>query len=189
VLFDGDGYSQEWHEEAERRGLKNLRTAADAFPELVKPDVEELFEKYGVLSKRELHSRFETYQEQYCLKVDVEANLVISMAKRQIFPAAIRYQSELASTCANLKLVGYDFDTDTLDCVTSLVKDLQDSVGALEHAVADDQCNSIGDEVRHRCDVVLPSMLAVRRCVDALEGLVADDLWPLPTYQEMLFIK
>ena len=189
VCFDGDGYSQEWHDEAASRGLKNLRTAADAFPELIKPEVEELFEKYGVLSKRELHSRFETYQEQYCLKVDVEANLVISMAKRQIFPAAVRYQSELASTCANLKSVGYDFDTDSLDHVTSLVKDLQDSVAALEHAVADDQSASMADEVRHRCDVVLPSMLIVRQCVDALEGVVADDLWPLPTYQEMLFIK
>ncbi|TWT50446.1 3-hydroxylaminophenol mutase [Rubripirellula amarantea] len=189
VLFDGDGYSQEWHEEAARRGLKNLPTAADAFPELVKPVVEDLFEKYGVLSKRELHSRFETYQEQYCLKVDVEANLVISMAKRQIFPAAIRYQSELASTCANLKLVGYEFDTDTLDSLTSLVKALQDSVAALEYAVADEQASTMADEVRHRCDVVLPSMLAVRQCVDALEGVVADDLWPLPTYQEMLFIK
>ena len=179
----------EWHEEAEKRGLKNLPTTADALPELVKPDVEELFEKYGVLSKRELESRYETYQEQYCMKVDVEANLVINIAKRQIFPAAIRYQSELASTCANLKLVGYDFDTDTLDYVTTLVKQLQDSVAALEHAVADEQCSTMTEEVRHRCDVVLPSMLAVRKYVDALEGVVADDLWPLPTYQEMLFIK
>ena len=91
IIFDGDGYSEEWHKEAEKRGLLNLKTTADALPELVKPSVVALFEHYGVLSERELHSRFETYVEQYCLKVDVEANLTISMAKTLIFPAAIRY--------------------------------------------------------------------------------------------------
>ena len=94
-----------------------------------------MFEKYGVLSERELHSRLETYQEQYCMSVDVEANLCISIAKTLIFPAAIRYQNELASTCANLKAIGCDFDTDTLETVTSLVKALQDSVSALEYAI------------------------------------------------------
>jgi glutamine synthetase len=189
IIFDGDGYSEEWHKEAEKRGLLNLKSTADALPELVKPSVVSLFEHYGVLSERELHSRFETYVEQYCKKVDVEANLTISMAKTLIFPAAIRYQNELASTCANLKLVGYDFDTDTLDNVTALVKGLQDSISALEHATQDESAMTEMDEARHRCDVVLPSMLAVRNHVDQLERIVADDLWPLPTYQEMLFIK
>ena len=124
-----------------------------------------------------------------CLTVNVEANLTISMAKTLIFPAAIRYQNELASTCANLKLVGYDFDTDTLDNVTALVKGLQDSIATLEHAISDESATTPADEARHRCDVVLPSMLEVRKYVDELECVVADDLWPLPTYQEMLFIK
>jgi len=189
IIFNGDGYSDEWHAEAAERGLLNLKSTADALPMLQASEVEELFEKYGVLSKRELESRFETYVEQYCLTVDVEANLTLSMAKTVIFPAAIRYQNELASTCANLKLVGYDFDTDTLDSVTALVKGLQDSTAALAHAIADDSASSPIDEARHRCDVVLPAMLTVRKHVDELERLVADDLWPLPTYQEMLFIK
>lgn len=189
IIFNGDGYSDEWHEEAAKRGLLNLKTTADALPMLASPELVPMFEKYGVLSERELHSRLETYQEQYCMTVDVEASLCVSMAKTLIFPAAIRYQNELASTCANLKAVGIEFDTDTLETVTTLVKTLQDSVSALEYAIDDDGATTPEEECRHRCDAVLPSMLTVRTTVDKLEQIVADDLWPLPTYQEMLFIK
>ena len=189
IIFDGDGYSEEWHGEAANRGLLNLKTTADALPYLESPEVISLFEKYGVLTEREVQSRLETYLEQYCMTVDVEANLTVEMAKTRIFPAAIRYQNELASTCANLKLLGYDFDTDTLDNVTSLVKELQDSTAILEKSLQFDEDVCGEEQARHRCDVVLPSMLAVRKSADGLEETVADDLWPLPTYQEMLFIK
>ena len=189
IIFNGDGYSDEWHAEAEDRGLLNLKTTADALPFLKTPESLEMFQKYSVLSERELDSRLETYLEQYCLTVDVEANLTASMAKKLIFPAAIRYQSELASACANLKLVGVDFDTETLDQMTGLVKSLQDGIARLDHAMTDDTDSDSLEETRHRCDVVLPAMLAVRETVDSLESIVADDLWPLPTYQEMLFIK
>ena len=103
--------------------------------------------------------------------------------------AAIRYQNELASTCSNLKILGYDFDTDTLDVMTSLVKSLQDSVSELESAMAEPASDDLMAEAKHCCEVVLPAMNKVRSYADALEGYVADDLWPLPTYQEMLFIK
>lgn len=189
IIFNGDGYSEAWHKEAAKRGLKNLKTTADSLTQLQSPEVIELFSKYGVLSERELQSRLETYLEQYCMTVTVEANQTIEMAKTMIFPAAIRYQNELASTCVNLKLVGYEFDTDTLDRVTSLVKALQDSIARLEATMADDADENLVEEARHCCDVVLPAMNAVREFADELEGLVADDLWPLPTYQEMLFIK
>ncbi|WP_404305471.1 glutamine synthetase III family protein [Neorhodopirellula lusitana] len=189
IIFNGDGYSDEWHVEAEERGLLNLKTTADALPYLHTPEVQQMFAKYGVLSNRELESRLETYLEQYCLTVDVEANLSVSMARKLIFPAAIRYQNELAAACANLTLVGIDFDTDTLDSVTALVKGLQDGIVRLEHAIADHSATTPVEEARHRCDAVLPSMLMVRNYVDKLESIVADDLWPLPTYQEMLFIK
>ncbi|MEM9658303.1 MAG: glutamine synthetase type III, partial [Planctomycetota bacterium] len=184
IIFNGDGYSEDWHAEAEKRGLLNLRTTADALPMLLSPEVEELFGKYGVLSKRELESRYETYCEQYCMTVKVEANLTKKIARTMIFPAAVRYQSELASTCANLKLLGYEFDTDTLDRITQLVKALQDSIADLSTA-------SVGgcDGIEKCRDLVIPAMQQVRACADELEGLVADDLWPLPTYQEMLFIK
>ena len=114
---------------------------------------------------------------------------MIEIAKTLIFPAAVRYQGELAATCANLKLVGYNFDTNTLDKVTELVKCLQDSTADLERATAHNGGSSLLAEATHFRDEVLPAMAAVRQYADELEGIVADDLWPLPTYQEMLFIK
>ncbi|HEY1598355.1 MAG TPA: glutamine synthetase III [Pirellulales bacterium] len=189
IVFNGDGYSAAWHQEAAKRGLKNLKSSIDALPELSDSDVKALFIKYGVLSERELQSRLDIYLEQYCKTVRVEALLTIEMSKTLIFPAVIRYQNELASTCANLKLVGYEFDTDTLDKITELVKCLQDSTSMLEKALAHHGAASLDDEARHFCEEVLPAMSAVRKYADELEGWVADDLWPLPTYQEMLFIK
>ena len=148
-----------------------------------------MFEKYDVLSARELASRHEIYLEQYVQTVGVEAKLTREIAQTMIFPAAVRYQNELASTCANLKLVGIDFDTKTLDQVTSLVKSLQDSTGALAKLLAKEGSHDLEKEAGHCRDKVLPAMLKVRAAADQLEDVVADDMWPLPTYQEMLFIK
>ncbi len=189
ILFDGDGYSEEWHTEAAERGLLNRKTTADALPGIMAPEVIELFENYSVLSERELESRYDTYVEQYCMTIDVEATLTTRIAKTLIFPAAIRYQNELSSTCANLKAVGYEFDTDTLDSVTELVKALQDRLSILELATAEESDSTPEQEAAHCRDVVLPAMLAVREVVDDLEEIIADDLWPLPTYQEMLFMR
>ena len=190
VIFNGDGYSDAWHKEAEKRGLPNLRTSVDALPVLGNKETTALFDKYGVLSPRELHSRMEVYLEQYILTVGLEARTAIEMAKTIIFPAAIRYQGELAQTCANLKAVGYTFDTDTLDKVTALVKELQTGIAKLEAAMAH---TNGGDSrlghAKHFCDDVLPAMASLRKTADELENTVADDLWPLATYQEMLFIK
>ncbi|MEW4528345.1 glutamine synthetase III [Maioricimonas sp. JC845] len=189
VVFNGDGYSAEWHEEAEQRGLLNLKTTADALPVLKSPEVQELFAKYEVLSERELESRLETYLEQYCLTVHVEANLTLEMARTMIFPAAIRYQSELATTCANLKVVGFEFDTDTLDRVTELIKYLQDGIAALEDVLLQGEDGDLIAQANFIRDTTIPAMNFVRKYADELEGFVADDLWPLPTYQEMLFIR
>jgi glutamine synthetase len=189
IVFNGDGYSEAWHQEAEKRGLPNLKTTVDALPVLGTQDVIALFEKYKVLSKRETLSRLDIYLEQYCKTINVESKLVVEMAKTMIFPAAIRYQSELAVTCANLKAVGYSFDTNTLDKVTALVKGLQDSVAALEKTMDHHGPTGLLAEAKHYCHEVVPAMAAVRKVADELEGMVADDLWPLPTYQEMLFIK
>lgn len=189
VIFNGDGYSDDWHAEAEKRGLLNLKTTADALPHLADPEVKALFAKYNVLSEREMESRFETYIEQYCLTVNVEANLTAEMAKTLIYPAAVRYQNELASTSLNLKSLGIESSTTTLEQVASLTQGLQDALGELESATSMHDFSDSTVEARHYCDVVLPAMLDVRKYVDQLEGIVADDLWPLPTYQEMLFIK
>jgi glutamine synthetase len=189
IVFNGDGYSDAWHKEAEKRGLLNLKSSVDALPEITKPEVKQLFKKYGVLSEREVDSRLDIYLHQYCLTVMAEAKLMLEIAKTSIFPAAIRYQNELASTCANLKLVGYEFDTDTLDQVTELVKSMQDSIGVLKKSLAHHGSGSLLEEAKYCNDEILPAMEMVRKYADELEGWVADDLWPLPTYQEMLFIK
>ena len=190
IVFNGDGYSDEWHQEAEKRGLPNLKTSADALPVLTDKTYVDLFKKYNVLTKRELLSRYEVYAEQYIASVNVESNLVIEMARTIFFPAAIRYQGELATSLANLKAIGVEADHKTLDKITSLIASLQDSVDELEalkenehsHGKVEKHCEFLRDEV-------LPKMLEVRGYVDELEEHVADDLWPLPTYQEMLFIK
>ena len=189
IIFNGDGYSEAWHAEAAKRGLPNLRSSVEALPVLGSKEATALFEKYGVLSERELHSRRDVYIEQYCLTIGLEARTAIEMAKTIIFPAAVRYQGELAATCASLKAVGYAFDTDTLNKITGLVKDLQGAIGKLEAALAEHGGHTKHDHAKHCCHNVLPAMLAVRKTADTLEGMVADDLWPLATYQEMLFIK
>jgi glutamine synthetase len=189
VIFNGDGYSEQWHREAEQRGLPNLRTTVDALQALDDPEIVALFQRHQVLSPRELQSRQEIYLEQYVKTLNVESKLVVEIGKTMIFPAAIRYQSELAVTCANLKAVGYSFDTNTLDKVTELVACLQNAIAALEELTSRPGHGTLLDEARWYRDEVVPAMQVVRDHADELEGMVADDLWPLPTYQEMLFIK
>ena len=189
IIFNGDGYSDAWHAEAAARGLLNLKTSADALPLLQSPEVKDLFTKYDVLTERELHSRFETYVEQYCMTVVVEAKLTIEIAKTMIIPAALRYQGEMASTYVNLKFLGSPYDSDLLDDVTTALKSLKGHLALLEGAIGYGIPDMPIEAARHCCDVIVPAMSAVREYADQLEGLVADDLWPLPTYQEMLFIK
>ena len=188
VVFNGDGYSEAWHQEAAKRGLPNMKTTPDALPVLKTEKVIELFEKYKVLSRRETESRFEVYSEQYVKTIKVEANLMLEIAKTSIFPAAVRYQSELAVSLANLKAVGINTDSDTLSYVTKLIADLQGAIKKLAEVKAGipGEAHEATDYCR---DIVIPAMQPLRAVVDELEGIVADDLWPLPTYQEMLFIK
>ncbi|MBT4137733.1 MAG: glutamine synthetase type III [Candidatus Latescibacteria bacterium] len=188
VIFNGDGYSEEWHAEAAERGLPNLKTTVDALPALTSKETLAIFSKYKVLSKRELHSRLEIYLEQYCMTVGVEANLTVEMAKTNIYPAAVRYQGELASSAASLKAIDVEFDRTTLDAVTAAIKGLLTNIATLEKTM-DHEAKTMLAEAKHACNKTLPAMLEVRKYADELEGLVADDLWPLPTYQEILFIK
>ena len=188
IIFNGDGYSEAWHKEAEERGLPNLRATCDALPVLGEEEVLALYEKYGVMSRRETLSRRDVYLEQYVMSVQVEARLMTEMARTTIYPAAVRYQGELAATGASLKAVGYPFDTATLDKVSDLAGGLLQSVERLEEALGH-EADDLIEEARHMCSKVIPEMNAVREYADGLEEVVADDLWPLPTYQEILFIK
>ncbi len=188
VVFNDDGYADEWQTEAAARGLPNLRTTLDALPELITEDSMELFSKYGVFNHREMHSRYEIALEQYILAVDVEAELTLEMANTIILPAAIRYQTELATNVASLTAVGVDADTTTLDEVSGKISELRSGIAALRSEIDHDDVESAEKHAEHAQKGLLPAMLTVRAAADALEALVADDLWPLPTYQEMLFI-
>jgi glutamine synthetase len=189
VVFNGDNYSADWHAEAEKRGLPNLKTSIEALPVLTHQDVVSLFDKYKVLSPRELESRYEIYLEQYAKTVNVEATLTQRISKTTILPAALRYQKELADTVSAVKAAGAEAETATLFKVSGLVKKLTTSIDGLDKVVESGAHGSTFDHAKYFCQDVLPAMLKVREAADELEGIVADDLWPLPTYQEMLFIK
>ncbi|MBE2181466.1 MAG: glutamine synthetase III [Chthoniobacterales bacterium] len=183
VIFNGNGYSEEWHAEAAERGLANLKTAADALPALIAPEVIEVFEKYGVLSETELKSRYVILCEQYEKHVNVEAKLVAEIAQTKIFPLAASYAASLAEGVAKMKAAGVATSTATLEKVAALVSQLESDIAMLQSVHG--SAHEVGDWTFK----VLPAMAKVRATVDELEGLLPDDIWPLPTYQEMLFIK
>ena len=188
VVFNGDGYSAAWPVEAEKRGLKNLKTTLDALPELITEPALALFEKYGVFNHREMHSRYEIGLEQYVLTVGVEARLSLEIGSTVILPAAIRYQTELAANVAALKAAGVAADTESLELVSAPLAELRIALATLKDALATDVGHDALAEGEHARDALLPAMSAVRSAADSLEEIVADDLWPLPTYQEMLFM-
>ena len=189
VTFDGNGYSAEWHAEAEKRGLPNFKTAVDALPVLNQQDVITLFDKYKVLTPRELHGRYETYLEQYSKAVNVESKLTTKIAKTAILPAAIHYQRKLAESAVAVKAAGLTPDTTVLKQVTDLTAKLQTAISGLDAAAAHHGGDGALGEAKHFCNEVLPAMAKVREAADTLEAIVEDELWPLPTFQEMLFIK
>lgn len=190
IIFNGDGYSEAWHAEAEQRGLLNLKTTADALPVLDQPEIQALFTKYNVLSERELQSRYETYSEQYCMTINVEAQLTSEIGRTMIYPAAMRYLGELAQARSAAEATGVPVTDSTIEAIGKLVNELSTALDNLDevkdHEIEGDDA---AKHTRYACDEIIPAMNAVREAADQLETLVADDLWPLPTYQEMLFIK
>jgi glutamine synthetase len=188
VVFNKDGYADEWQTEAAERGLPNLKTTLDALPELVTEESMELFEHYGVFNHREMHSRYEIALEQYILSINVEAALTLEMANTIILPAALRYQTELAQNVATLTAIGQEVDLATLEEVSMSVRALRTGITTLRAELSSDESDTEEKHAEHAQKSLLPAMLAVRSAADMLESMVADDLWPLPTYQEMLFI-
>jgi glutamine synthetase len=178
VCFGGDNYSEEWHAEAEQRGLKNLRTTPDALPEVLAEQTVAAFENYDVLSKREQESRYEVWVEQYWIRANIEAETTFSIAKTMILPAAMRH----------LALVAESGVSAVEGEVRGLVDDLIAALGELEAANADPGLEGLEMAI-HARDKQLAAMDSVREAADKLEKVIADDLWPLPKYEEMLFIK
>ncbi len=191
IIFNGNNYADEWQKEAAKRGLLNLRNSVDAFGESLKPEVVKAFEQYGVLNARELKARHEIAFEQYNKTVNIEAQLMVLMASRSILPAAYRFQGELAQTVSAVKSAGASAKESrkALDEVTKLTDECRVRTVALQKLL---EHEGNGDPVKHAKyfrDKVIPAMAALRDAGDALESIVPQDLWPLPTYREMLFVK
>jgi glutamine synthetase len=189
VVFGGDGYSSEWHRVAvEERGLENLRTSADALPVLERPEIRELFERQGVLTPLELESRFEVYTEQYILAIEVEARLALRIARTQIYPVVMAFLECLARSLRDQEALGLTTDHSVVNQVGSLNQTLLQRCAALEEALQQPP-DDLHGHLRHGADTLMPLMGQLRETVDGLEALVDDDLWPLPTYQELLFFR
>ncbi|HEY7327968.1 MAG TPA: glutamine synthetase III [Gemmataceae bacterium] len=191
VIYNGDNYTPEWHQDAEKRGLPNLRNTPDSLPIILRKDSIELLTKYRVYSERELQSRYAILCENYVKTVNIEARLMSMMAKTMILPAALRYQGEVASAVNATKAAGADNSAqlELLKSLTSTINDFQKATSALDRASAHHADGDVLAHTKYFRDAILPAMTEVRTCGDKLETMVADDLWPLPTYREMLFIK
>ena len=190
VIFGGDGYSAEWHEEAvKERGLLNLPTTADALPYLNDDAVKQLFKSTGVLSTVELESRYEVYTEIYIMSIAVEAKLVIEMAKTIIYPAAMRYLAKLADTDAAVGAMGITLDRSTAKTIAESANAMMAKVAELSTAFAREEFDSTDQHMQFCAKTIRPLMDQVRVHADALEAELADEQWPLPKYREMLFIK
>lgn len=181
IVFNGDGYSQEWHDEAESRGLLNLKTTPIALKQWTEGVTVGTFDKYNVLTERELHSRYEVFVEQYVIKTNIEAETTFDIAKTSIMPAAITYYNQIQTS-------GLGID---------VAKGLKEGLAGLAFAIDElavanldeNHPTDLIEEADYMCDTVLPKMLAVREAADELERIVPDNLWPLPKYREILFVK
>jgi glutamine synthetase len=191
VVFNGDNYSEEWHKEAERRGLPNLRSTVDALPVLIRKDTADLFGKYKVLSERELQSRYYIFSEKYVKEVTIEACMMVTMGRTMILPAALRYQTEIAAAVNATKAAGVDNSAqiEALRDFTAVLSKFQGAIASLDEAVHHHANGDAFAHAKYMKSSVIPKMEELRSFGDKLEGMVADDLWPLPTYGELLFVK
>jgi glutamine synthetase len=183
IIFEGDNYSEEWHTEAEQRGLLNLRTTPDALPQLLEKSTIDVFGAYEVLSEREIEARYEVLCEQYAVKLNIESETLADMARTMVLPAGLR-QLILADQ-AGVSAIAEETRAAVDELVTAI--DTLGKVNSQEsHEPHEDD---VLDHAKYMRDSVLPAMAEVRAACDTLERMVADDLWPLPRYSEMLFIK
>ena len=190
VVFNGNNYTEEWVQDAAKRGLPNIRSSAEAYKAMNNADAVRLFGKYGVLSKRELHSRYDIYLEQYAKHINIEALCAIQMAKTQYVPAVIRFTSALANAVNRLKTAGADSSVQAalLDRVTGLLKSAEKKLAALEAATG--KASAIGSVEKKAAayrDGVFPAQADLRKDIDDLEQITPKDLWPVPSYADMLF--
>jgi glutamine synthetase len=191
IILNGDGYSEAWHKEAEKRGLLNLRTTLDAIPKLSADKNKKLFEKYGVLTPREVEAREEIAFDQYFKTVNIEGETTAEMAQTMVLPAAVRYLNEVLEAADRTKALGlkpegkHKLIGTVNDLVNELVESLDDLVKQNHELGGDD----IHSKAHHMRDNIIPAMTRVRSAVDRLEKVLPDDVWPLPRYRDMLFVR
>ncbi|HEX2217883.1 MAG TPA: hypothetical protein VHG35_03715, partial [Gemmatimonadales bacterium] len=190
VFFDGDNYSEEWHAEAERRGLPNLRDSVEAFHVLRARKNVDLFRKYGVLSPAEYESRVHIGIEKYLKQLTIEAETMVSMARGQILPAALEHQRRIAEAISATKAAGLSpgETVNALRDFVQLVDQFRERTAEVERLCAHHE----PDPTRHAEQIsrqLKPAMARLREAGDAIESQVAADLWPFPTYRNLLFLK
>lgn len=191
IIFNGDGYSKEWEDEAARRGLLNLKSTVDALPYFVHEKNIKLFTKYNVFSKEEMLSRCDILLENYTKTVNIEAETLVAMIKKYVLPSASKYSHELALTIETKKAISSSIDT---SMELGLVTKLSDLSGKLYKALETLEANIAGkvtttvlDEAKYTHDKILSQMNEVRKYADEIEANVDKTVWPLPTYSDMLF--
>jgi glutamine synthetase len=190
VIFNGNGYADEWVREAERRGLPNVKSAPDALSVLTRSETISLFEAHKVLTKEELESRYHIYLEKYSKQINIEAGVTIDLARRYIFPAVTSYAGSLASDASALASIGANNASQAKRAkrIADLSTELYDETAKLETALSEAQ--TIEDpfaQAKAYNEKVKPAMDAVRSKADALEKLAAKNVWPFPGYEELLF--
>ena len=192
VIFNGNGYSAEWEEEAARRGLPNKKNTPAALPALIDPKNIALMEEFGVLTKVEMHSRYEVELEHYAKVINIEALTMLEMARKQLLPAVNAYMSEVANTAASKLAVSESIsvrsETKTLGRLSADADAMSDAIDALQDAV--DAAKALPSESEKAVafhDNVLPAMDTLRAAADDAETLCGEDYWPLPSYSKMLY--
>ena len=192
VIFNGNGYSDEWVQEAEKRGLPNIRSMVDAIPALVTDKAVKLFEEFGVFTRAELESRAEVEYESYAKSINIEAKTMVDMAGKQIIPAVIRYTAQLAGSISAVRNACPEADvstqTELLLESSDLLTETKTALAALEDV--NNRCAAMesGRDQAVAChSEVVPAMEALRAPVDRLEMLVDKELWPMPSYGDLIF--
>ena len=192
IIFNGDNYTEEWTNEAKKRGLPNIRNSVDGLDVMLEDSIAKLFERHCVLTKQELHARHEILLERFCKEINIEGLTMVQMAKRQILPAVLEYSGMVASAANSVKSLGVSADVhvNALEEICTLAGKLQNNITALETAV--DKASEVDGahaQAKAYRDIVIPAMGAVREVADKLETIVDASVWPLPTYAEMLFVR
>ena len=192
IIFNGNGYSDAWVEEAEKRGLPNIRSMVDAIPALTTEKAVKLYEEFGVFTRAELESRAEVEYEAYSKAINIEAKTMIDMAGKQIIPAVIKYTTQLATSLSTVKTACPEADTsvqaELLTETSALLSDMKVALAALADVV--EKCGSMSEgkaQAHAFHDEVVPAMAALRAPADKLEMIVDKDLWPFPSYGDLIF--